>query len=269
MKLNLLAILFFGSAAFGLHNPQTTYGQAPLATDLSDMDFTNLLHVDFTFTTQAYRDEAVRLLIREANLVASELQLPEQLPITETNLIEDYIRPYRDAAFIKSIGDVSTSNYMYEAEQGNKFSGLMWLGLRTNSPELWSKDYSWPISRLDTNAAYQLATQWLTAVSVDVGALNRDCVLRIQPEMLNGQGTNVVFVPAYSVSWTTNWTEGRWGHGSHSYVLLFLPTKTLIQLEVDDPKYILRPPIVFTNLAKLLSDTNRPKPRESYEKDSF
>jgi hypothetical protein len=32
---------------------------------------------------------------------------------------------------------------------------------------------------------------------------------------------------------------------------LFLPTKTLLQLTVDDVKYIARQPVVFTNLAAL------------------
>ncbi len=31
------------------------------------------------------------------------------------------------------------------------------------------------------------------------------------------------------------------------YVQLYLPDKLLIQLSIDDPKYDLRPPLVFTN----------------------
>jgi len=40
-------------------------------------------------------------------------------------------------------------------------------------------------------------------------------------------------------------------------VELFLPTKKLLQLDVDDPKYILRKPLVFTNLASLFPGTGR------------
>jgi len=45
---------------------------------------------------------------------------------------------------------------------------------------------------------------------------------------------------------------------------LFLPTKKLIQMSVHDPKYILRQPLVFTNLSSLFPGTGRitvlPKP---------
>jgi hypothetical protein len=43
-----------------------------------------------------------------------------------------------------------------------------------------------------------------------------------------------------------------------AYVTLFAPTKTLLQLKVYDPKYILRKPLAFTNLAALFPDTNAP-----------
>lgn len=37
------------------------------------------------FTTKAYHDEALRLVLQEANRVAAELRLPEKLPITEAD----------------------------------------------------------------------------------------------------------------------------------------------------------------------------------------
>ncbi len=64
-----------------------------------------------------------------------------------------------------------------------------------------------------------------------------------------------MFVPVYWVDWTLPEQEG---HGSTASVELFLPDKTIRQLRVEDAKYILRPPIVFTNLAELLSQTNTP-----------
>jgi hypothetical protein len=109
--------------------------------------------------------------------------------------------------------------------------------------------FRWPLNRIDTNAAYQLATQWLSAVSMDVAGLNQDCHRSIRPWIPEG-ATNY-FVPVYRVSW------GKDGEPV-ALVELFLPTKTLRDLRVEKSKYILRKPIVITNLDFLLSQTNAP-----------
>src|SRR5882672_8698979 len=67
---------------------------------------------ELRFTTQAYQAEASRLLIEEANRVARELGLSEQLPITRSNLTGIYIPPPRMARVV-GIGNLSTSNYTY------------------------------------------------------------------------------------------------------------------------------------------------------------
>jgi len=48
---------------------------------------------DWRFTTKAYREEAVRLMLKEANRVAALLPLHERLPIKETDLIERWVGP--------------------------------------------------------------------------------------------------------------------------------------------------------------------------------
>ena len=199
------------------------------------------------FTTPAYRKEALRLVIEEANQVAQELNLPEQLPITKTNLIEAHIAPPRMAKI--GIGNITTSNYVYYISVGDKFSFLVRTHLEAEYSQL-QKQYLWPMSRMDTNAAYQLATQFLAAVSMDVKALNRDCDLTIRaftPEGKNGSH----FVPVYWVSW------GKDGKPIAS-VELFEPTKTIRQMHVNKSEYILRKPLEITNLDYLLSQTNAP-----------
>ncbi|MGA2220290.1 MAG: hypothetical protein ABSH21_00675 [Verrucomicrobiia bacterium] len=74
--------------------------------------------------TQAYRKEALRLLIQEANLVAQELKLPENLPITDTNLVWSFIPPFAGAQFWKAIGMIETRNPAYCASRDNKFCYL-------------------------------------------------------------------------------------------------------------------------------------------------
>ncbi len=191
-----------------------------------------------SFTTLAYEDAAFKLVLNEANVVARELRLPEKLPITPSDVVEKYIDSYGMARLTRAVGNISTSNYTYYVSVDNKFSYLESANQQADRLK-WYREYSWPISRLDTNAAYQLATQWLTAVSMDVGALNRDCTLHIRPVFVSGNGTTERFLPLYWVYWTK---EGK-GHGSEAVIEVFLPAKRLIQLRVENTKYILRKPL--------------------------
>lgn len=200
-----------------------------------------------TFTTPAYQKEALRLVIEEANRVARELNLPETLPITESNLVAKYISSPRMFGF----GNITTSNYTYYMTVGKKFSFLEWSGAKHGYDQL-RKDYLLPMGQMDTNAAYQTATQLLGQVSVDVAALNRDCVLHIDafmPEGKNGKH----FVPVYWIYWVE---KGREGAGSAASVELLEPTKTVLQMHVNKSEYILRQPLQITNLDYLLSQTN-------------
>jgi hypothetical protein len=200
------------------------------------------------FTTKAYQSEALRLVLQEVNRVAEQLQLPEQLPITETNVIKAFINPFGYAYAKKAVGNVTTRRYAYYVSQGNMLSYI-------ESPHQdqecrrFQASHTWPISRMDTNQAYQLATQWLTAASMNVEALNRDCSVTVELDKAYVHPPAGKFVPVYNVCWS----KGKQGVAS---VRAFTPTKQLLQLRVEDPNYIMRSPLVFTNLADLLSQTN-------------
>jgi hypothetical protein len=207
------------------------------------------------FTTKAYQNEAMRLVLQEANRVAEQLQLPEQLPITEANVIKAFINPFGYAYAKKAIGNVTTSRYAYYVSQGNMLSYI-------ESPHQdeqcrrFQASHTWPISRMDTNQAYQLATQWLAAASMDVEALNRDCSVTVELDKAYVHPPAGKFVPVYDVGWS----KGQRGIAS---VRVFTPTKQLLQLRVEDAKYILRPPLVFTNLASLLAQNPSAKSASS------
>jgi hypothetical protein len=209
------------------------------------------------FTTQAYQKEALKLMLHEANQVAAELELQERLPIEATNLVEHFVVPFGYAHIKKAIGTITTENYVYSMARDDKFCYLV--GTHQNADcRKYQEQYMWSISRTDTNQAYQLATQWLTAVSMDVKALNRDYSVVIETDhdyiiTLPGK-----FVPIYDVYW-----HDKERTGSVASVRLFTPTKTLLELRVEDPKYILRKPLVFTNLVALFQgvakiSTNHP-----------
>jgi hypothetical protein len=204
---------------------------------------------EMVFTTQAYREEALRLLIIEANKAAQELNLPEQLPIIETNLIEVYISPPRLGRAAKTVGMISTSNYVYSVAAGNKLSLIARTSLEKRYAEL-KKDYLWPVSKMDTNAAYQDAIKILNSASIDARTLNQDCDVQIKTYTPEGK-TGAHFVPVYWVYWAK-----RHEQIPVASVELFEPTKTLMQLRIKDPAYILRTPLLITNFDFLLSQTN-------------
>lgn len=203
-----------------------------------------------SFTTRAYQSEALKEVIQEANRVAEQLQLPEQLPITTTNVVKTFINPFGYAYAKKAVGNVTTKHYAYYVSKGNRLSYIE----SPHQEELgrtFQKSHVLPVSQIDTNQAYQLATQWLAAALMDVTALNRDCRVDIELNRAYVHPPQGKFVPLYDVMWS------KAGSGVAS-VRVFAPSKLLLQLRVEDPKYILRPPIVFTNLTELLAQTNAP-----------
>jgi hypothetical protein len=185
--------------------------------------------------TEPFQERALEALVLEANCVARSLSLPEELPITRTRLSEFFILPRQGNLAWKAVGKIVTRHYAYYASKENKFCYLE----RVNPEQdiaTWLRTYRWPISRMDTNGARGLATQWLQALSFDVEALNRDCNLRVKVDTLTGQTEGATFTPLYTVYWV----KGREGRGSAASVRLFTPTQTLLQLRVEDPKYNLR-----------------------------
>jgi hypothetical protein len=219
----------------------------------------NVVWIDEGFTTRAYQREAFKLVLQEANRVAKELRLPEKLPITETDLVEAVVTPFGFNYLHQRIGSVTTKQYCYFVSYGNKFNDLEGTH-QTEDCYKFQDSYTWPVSRVNTNEAYQLATQWLAAVHMDVKAMERDCRITIKPDNVYVHPPRGKFVPIYDISWVRkgyvpNGDVRNMISNDVASVMLFTPTKTLLQLDVMDPKYILRKPLVFTNLDSLLPGT--------------
>jgi hypothetical protein len=227
-----LAICANGQGQIGSGDPVSGPGKGSLAQTGQTMPA----------SLEPYRTAVLNLLLQEANTVARQLQLPEKLPIDRSDLMEMYIAPARLARGMRAPGNVSTRDYTYCASVDNKFS---FLEKRFEDPvrkdyESLKAKYLWPVSQLDTNGAYKLATQWLRDVSMDVEGLGRDCQVEISPWLPDGSG-GARFVPLYWVVW-------RKGGKAMASVELFEPAKSLRQLRVERPEYILRKPLAVTNL---------------------
>lgn len=153
---------------------------------------------ELQFTTPEYQREAVGLLIGEANRVAAALELSERLPINMDGVKEVFIAPPRMAQIV-GLGNITTANYTYIVAVGQKFSSLVKVDLLTSYQRL-ANHYRWPISRMDTNAAFMLATNIMQAASMDVQGLRRDCAIRIDAYRPEGRRSKH-YVPLYWVRW--------------------------------------------------------------------
>lgn len=212
-------------------------------------------------TSAAYEQKAFAALLQEANQIANDLNLVESRPILQTNLTQVFLVGYGMSQLPpKMIGNIHTTNYAYFAASGHKLSYVEAEHQDENSLK-WMKQYHWPKTSIDTNNAFQLASQWMVAAHMDVEKLNRDCHVYIEPDQFVNQGLQKTkyFVPVYFVSWVSEHNK-REGHGNVASVKLLAPTKELISLRVEDSKYILRNPIEFTNVADLFPDV-APIPR--------
>lgn len=211
----------------------------------------------FWLTTEAYEREVFRLVLQEANKVACELHLPEKLPITEKDLTRVFVARYGIAQVDGETvaGNVWTRNYAYFVSVDDKFSSVGTSHYDEDCAK-WSEQYQWPRSRIDNDSAYQLATQWLAAVHMDVAALNRDCHVNVKVNSYWQGGVKWRhFVPIYDIVWQSSQHAAE-HNSSAASVTVFTPTESLVDLSVHESKYILRKPLVITNLDYLLGRTN-------------
>jgi len=201
------------------------------------------------YTTKAYSDTVAELLLAEANRVACDLKLKEHLPINKEDSPKIFVSPFGFSYLHHCLGNVETKNWFYNALCDYKLSEVIMVNYE-GFCQRKRPYFMLPISKVDTNKALRVSKKFLTAMKVDVAALDRDSNLKVEisPDFNNNNSKS--FFPAYLVSWIPKQGEGV------TFVELFLPTKTLLQLSVKKSQFINRPPIVITNLATLLAPTN-------------
>jgi hypothetical protein len=188
-------------------------------------------------TTQADKRNITRLIIKEANDVAAALSLADSLPLKESDTREVFISPPRFANDLGALGNIKTLNYRYCVSQGWKLSYIIKLN-QESGIQNWEKSYCCPASELNGYGAYQLATQWLALASMDVKGLNASYPWVVEAEHFWSK-TNA-FLPLFTV----RWKRGDAWERNVASVSLFLPTRTLVELRVEDAKFILRKPLM-------------------------
>lgn len=224
--------------------------------------------------TSAYDQAASHAMLDEANRLAQLLKLQEKTPIFETNVSAFLHAP---VGFIRSsqLGTLDTRDYAYYFLHGTTVTGFDYKQLN-NAWEAFKGEYSWPISRLDTNKALGIATEIMTAAGMNAEALNHDCDADIRASMTEGaHGSH--FLPFYYVDWTVRDTNsasyrlpesdvpGSWerpllptvdGKMVVAHLTFLDPTRLIGSFHIYDPKYLMRRSSENLDLVKLLAPEN-------------
>jgi hypothetical protein len=206
-------------------------------------------------TSEEYKSAALRAMLDEVNRACIELQLPEHLPITASNLTEARIETPFFAQTLGRLATIATDKYVYGTDAGR----LNYINRNSRAWDDWPQylyqlktAYAQPKGHISAGAAHQLATQWLAAASADVAGLERDCRVLVEPWELGTQ-----FVPFYRLRWLVR--DGREGTEA-AYVELLEPERRLVKLWVEMEKYNKRQPIIVPEPAKPSGNKPRSPP---------
>lgn len=192
------------------------------------------------------------LLLAEANFCAEKLSLPVALPIQRTNLTQQWVTPVTMATSGGQGGRVDFGNYSLST--GNsKYTGAFYLIVKRDpfgagSVAEENKVLMKATCLISTNGAYEIATNRLTMIDVDVKKLEASNKPRVQQRRCYSQdGGSEVFLPVFYVKW------GSWQHPK-AEVCIDGRDKSLVSIQLRDQTAFSRRPATFiTNLDELLS----------------
>lgn len=219
---------------------------------------TNL--IAYLYTTAAYNSAALQLMVGQANLAVKQMHLPEPVPI----VVQGDAKHYEVGSPVRGLGGwINTTNFRFEFIKGRltHVSKLNWLE-SISPPVSDDSQLTNRVSLIDTNGAYQLATQWLSGLSVDVPALQKKFFPRTTQDTIYQQRTNQygkpevkhIPIPVFEVSWGNR--PGFALGMNAAYVKIYGPTRELITfgLRGDMVKQIpfTKPPLEVTNAAELI-----------------
>jgi hypothetical protein len=194
----------------------------------------------------AYKCVAVAVLVAEANFNAERLNLPIERPIVESRLTFKFIAPLSTLKDDGFGGRVDAGHYAF-SEGGrpgyryitklDPFGGLS----MAEENEMLSHHKS----LVGTNGAYQLATNWLALIDVDVRELERTNTVQVQQRWFWGEGSPApqVLLPIFEVTWG----------GGKVKVTVDGRTRQFIDIRQEDDSFSRRPRELIKDLDKLLA----------------
>ncbi|MDE3066633.1 MAG: hypothetical protein KGJ60_03680 [Verrucomicrobiota bacterium] len=211
----------------------------------------------------AYKYVAIAVMLAEVNYFASRLHLPIRLPIETSNLTTVTIFDPRFRARLEGRatiygfgGVVGTRHYLFCFPAGPlshpspaKLRFIMRVdtnGFQVYSTTLPDAEFFSRVigvhSVIDTNGAYQLASNWLEAVGVDVERLQREHPVIVRHlRMVDGS-----LLPLFHV---------YWGPKTNTVIDVMLTgaNKSLLYLRQNDDSYLGRPFSLIKDADQLLA----------------
>jgi hypothetical protein len=188
------------------------------------------------------------LMISDASNAADALHLQVPTPLRQQDIRAAHVNPPEVLPYLGLGGSFETSDWSFSYPRSGKLAYIV-----RRHPDFWLKNdyeayrkYQTQADLLNTNAAYQEALSWLTALSVDVQHLTNACTVRLRHKVLRD-----LVIPEYSVVWSK---EGN----VVASVLFLAPTRDLWQIRVEDPTYLLRTPITNGLVLSLGKGSSRP-----------
>jgi hypothetical protein len=204
------------------------------------------------FISLAYQYVALALMLTEANYALHQINVPGWQPVSATNVVSCYISPPR----LRRGGSFDTETHSFGFGTEGR---LQFIQRLDPEPEIdfeerherWAK----MTSHIGTNEAYQLATNWLIKLDVDVPALEKAYPLQVTQESYYRGGKRsadrVAMLPRYEVKWGTNPMLPAVS------VSIFGPTKEPIHIRQNDSSFSGRPSGLIKDIERLLAITNR------------
>jgi len=189
----------------------------------------------------AYKLVVAGMVLTNMNSILERLGLPAK-PIEQKDLVGVFVWPWFPDAPVSQNQDVKpmlpsasfeTTNFVFNFREGKLF---LIVNKQTNGQQMdryreWAK----MPSLIGSNEAYQMATNWLARVYVDVPLLNQKYNVSVSqphvwmtpPAKWGEEGSNLTAVPIYYVAWNK-------GDYEAARVGIFGPTKQFTGLTIGD-----------------------------------
>lgn len=250
-------------------------------------------------SSMAFRVAMTQQMLLEANYAAERLKLPTRYPICSADIRDVFVAGpwtcvmhpganrfpgtmfpdtvYGEHIFDSSIprksrlqslkvglfGRISNANYEFGFDYG-RLCHVMRLSLTESSVEYYAHDLDKLVGKpslIGTNGAYQLATQWLSAIDVDMPEVNKLKWVVNQLHYLPKGTTNAVTLPLFYVDFGSRHYPAIGNLVAYDKPLLTVEilgtTKELQELLINDESFCRRPVLLITNVYELTTITNQ------------
>jgi hypothetical protein len=214
--------------------------------------------MSMTIIPLAYKYVAIAAMLGEINLCADRLQLSVGRPISPDSLRLIHVTNPFTTGFG---GTLETSDFSFVFFKSGVLRRIVRLNRFASIP---LRELQWQQSRMtslvSSNQAYQLATNWLAAIDVDVGALEEKHSHFTEQKFFfpdsssitntSGKERPVILLPIFVVNWGT--------HGSPVVrVSIFGPSKELLSIHQEDDSFSRRPRKLLKEEDALLAVSDR------------